>query len=377
MDFAAAATPYVGHDYAARGHVGPDGSIRGGGLGSAGYVAVVLERMRHGADWLRHHGARLHELEGDTVARHFGLQGRRAVAAADLLDGSRTQALVRQGVLHVDQLYLFQAGSGPEGHLGFLRVRAEGRLVQSHYTALAPWRGLAAGDFRAFLRACGSREVVLHRVPPHAAPPVAGVPRPGELNEYVLEVMRRYPTDGTHAYHWPKQANGWRGCTRDLDYAGERLCAGDAQGRCYCCGLTFEVFLEAWQLWCQRTGRPWRIGDLDLRGVRRLQSQWFGSAEDTTCLRTALVDNALGARVTDWEQARAGDFVQLWRRNGSGHSVVFLAWVREQGRIVGLRYWSTQPATDGIGERVEYFDRGAGGIDRERFYLCRVGATAQ
>lgn len=81
------------------------------------------------------------------------------------------------------------------------------------------------------------------------------------------------------------------------------------------------MFLDAWRLWCLRNARPWRIRDLDLDGVRRLHRQWFGSAEDSSCLHTALVDNDLGSRVTKWEDARPGDFVQLWRVNGSGHSV--------------------------------------------------------
>ena len=33
---------------------------------------------------------------------------------------------------------------------------------------------------------------------------------------------------------------------------------GDDDGRAYCCGLTFEVFVDAWRVWCQRNGRPWR-----------------------------------------------------------------------------------------------------------------------
>ena len=82
---------------------------------------------------------------------------------------------------------------------------------------------------------------------------------------------------------------------------------------------------------------------------------------------------AVGLASSDWESARAGDFVQLWRRSGSGHSVVFLSWVRKGGKIVGLRYWSTQPSTNGIGVSAEYFDRGRAPLDRKRFYLCRVG----
>jgi hypothetical protein len=214
---------------------------------------------------------------------------------------------------------------------------------------------------------------ILFRTPKDAA--ATAVPALGELNPLVLEVLGRYPTDGTHPYWWPRgeEAKGWKGCTRDLEYRGEVFASGDPEGRAYCCGLTFEVFLEAWRLWCHRNGRPWRIGDLDVDGVRRLQREWFGSASDKTCLRTALVDNELGVRIEKFADARPGDFVQLWRKNGSGHSVVFLDWVREDDEIVGLRYWSTQPSTRGIGERVEYFDRGEKGLLRDEFYLCRVG----
>ena len=209
-----------------------------------------------------------------------------------------------------------------------------------------------------------------------SAAAAAAVPAPGELNPLVIEVLRRYPTDGTHRYWWPRggEAAKWRGCTKDLEYGGEVIAAGDAQGRCYCCGLTFEVLLDAWRLWCERAERPFRIDRMMAADVRRLQTQWFGSAKDRTCVRTALVENALGFEVEDWHDARPGDFVQLWRTNGSGHSVVFLEWVREAEEIVGIRYWSTQKATAGIGEREERFARqGHAGVRADELWLCRVG----
>src|SRR5262245_11386836 len=92
------------------------------------------------------------------------------------------------------------------------------------------------------------------------------VPARGALNPLVLEVARAYPTDGTHAYWWPR-GDPWRGTTRTLTYGGEVLCEGDPQGRCYCSGLTFEVFLEAWLRWARANGRPERVKDLDLAGM--------------------------------------------------------------------------------------------------------------
>src|SRR5690606_20195046 len=32
---------------------------------------------------------------------------------------------------------------------------------------------------------------------------VVAIPGPGELNPIVLELIARYPADGTHRYHWP------------------------------------------------------------------------------------------------------------------------------------------------------------------------------
>ncbi|MFM8979922.1 MAG: hypothetical protein ACKOSS_05610, partial [Planctomycetia bacterium] len=50
-----------------------------------------------------------------------------------------------------------------------------------------------------------------------------------------------------------------------------------------------------------------------------------------------------------------------WR----GGAAIFLAWERAaDGSRAGLRYWSTQRSTDGIGERVERFGPGPGELRR-------------
>ena len=207
------------------------------------------------------------------------------------------------------------------------------------------------------------------------------VPSPDEFAAIVLELARRYPADGTHAYHWPKTGS-WKGCTKDLEYGGVVFATGDPKRRAYCCGLTFELFVDAWRLWCARNGRPWRITDFDVDRVKRLQREWFGSADDKSCVHTAIVGNGLGVRIGSLDDALPGDFVQLWRANGSGHSVVFLAWEREgdtgRGAITGIRYWSTQPATKGIGEHIEWFDErgGKARVLREPLWICRVGMAS-
>lgn len=206
--------------------------------------------------------------------------------------------------------------------------------------------------------------------PPEGRP---DVPASGALNAVVLDALRAYPTDGTHRFHWPK-GDPWRGTTRTLTYAGEVLCAGDPEGRCYCSGLTFEVFLEAWLTWARSHGLPERVAGLDLAGLKAFQSRWYGTDGDRQTLRTALKTSGLGHDVKDWETARPGDFVQLWRHDGSGHCAVFLAWERDaHSAISGLSYWSTQKATNGIGERTERFGDVGRAVKRDETYVVRVG----
>jgi hypothetical protein len=202
-------------------------------------------------------------------------------------------------------------------------------------------------------------------------------PDPGELNPHVLAVLATYPTDGTHRYWWPKEGD-WKGNVRTLHYGTDVLCAGDPEGRCHCSGLTFEVFVQAWQRWQRERPEvhdPAWLG-AGVADARRLQAQWFGSPSDRTTIRTAFVENRLGTCLADWEQARAGDFVQLWRHDGSGHCAVFLAWERDAaGTITGVRYWSTQASTDGIGEKSEFFGAEGRAVKRDELYLCRAGVS--
>src|SRR5690606_24179458 len=94
----------------------------------------------------------------------------------------------------------------------------------------------------------------------------------------------------------------------------------------FCCGLTFEVFFKAWKLWADKRRQPFAIGGLDAKGLKRALSDWFCAGEVRSGPVEALVSRGLGVRIERLEDARPGDFVQLWRDSGSGHSVVFLGW---------------------------------------------------
>ena len=81
-------------------------------------------------------------------------------------------------------------------------------------------------------------------------------------------------------------------------------------------------------------------------------------------------------RAIDPNDARPGDFATFQRvGRGAGHSVIFLEYVRDRGVIVGVKYRSSQPGTDGIGDAVEYFASSGyryANVDPKRFYVCRL-----
>ena len=197
------------------------------------------------------------------------------------------------------------------------------------------------------------------------------LPRARDYAKALRKVMASYPADGTHRYYWPRKG-GWKGTTQDLVYQGSTVAKGDPEGRCFCCGLTFEVFFLAWQQWAETKRKPFQIGDLDAKGVKKLISEWFGSNGDRRCLQSAVKAHRLGRVIDQPKGARPGDFVQFWRHSGSGHSVVFLGWEKDKrGRITALRYWSTQGSTKGIGINTERV--GPKGIKLEEVYIARIG----
>ena len=72
---------------------------------------------------------------------------------------------------------------------------------------------------------------------------------------------------------------------------------------------------------------------------------------------------------------KLGDFLQLWRTNKSGLSVVFVDWVTDARRTIGVKYRSTQTSTKGIGDRTEYFGDVPGKkglVDPKRLYFGRL-----
>ncbi|MEM7474857.1 MAG: hypothetical protein AAF483_07685 [Planctomycetota bacterium] len=151
MSFSDAAKPYTDSRYAFEGYVDKSGQIQGGGLGCSAYVSVVLHRMRNGPAWLKSYDLRVHQQYGDEIAKHFGLRPAAKVSAADLCKKQTVLRLVESGRLKKNGLYLFDTRNGKAGHVGFLRIKSDGSVIQSHYSGMKQYNGLASGEFSNWL----------------------------------------------------------------------------------------------------------------------------------------------------------------------------------------------------------------------------------
>jgi hypothetical protein len=183
----------------------------------------------------------------------------------------------------------------------------------------------------------------------------------------VLEIARNYPDGGGYDSSWKGS-----GVPAEIRFKDERILA---KGRgSYCCGFTFAVVMDA------ATQRG-LLRDKSVDEVRAFQKQWYGATEESREIQSALAVRTLGIgdRIEP-EKVQPGDFLQFWRRTSSGHSVVFLEWVEEEGQRVGFKYRSSQGSTKGIGDRVEYLagvEGKDGAVDPERMYFCRLKEEAE
>lgn len=184
-----------------------------------------------------------------------------------------------------------------------------------------------------------------------------------EPGKDVLAAAQAIPDGGS--YVW---TNG-SGVPRDIRHEGELILKAQEKGT-YCSGFTFCVAMETAR---ERGLLKGKSAD----AVRQFQKQWYGSTKEAAERQCALAVEQLGIgrEVKSLADAQPGDFMQIWRTNKSGHSVLFLDWVREGEEVVGIKYRSSQKSTDGVGDRVEYFaDVPAhdGKVDRQRTYVARL-----
>lgn len=202
----------------------------------------------------------------------------------------------------------------------------------------------------------------------HAAKPHE---KPRSFNDYVLGVILTYPTDGSYPYSWTSEPN-YVGITKDLFYQGEQFVIGDPDRRSYCSGITFEVFFQAYQLYNEDHGFT-RIGSLaTAEEMVAFLLQWYGVGDDRHTIKTALTTHRLGHENCDLNTVEKGDFAQIWRRDGSGHTAIFMGWVYDAAdAIIGFNYWSSHSGM-GIGYKTEYFGPGEKNLLRDETFFVKV-----
>ncbi len=205
----------------------------------------------------------------------------------------------------------------------------------------------------------------------------------GALNPYVMKVVSAYPLDGTYPYHcgWkPREYDLYNGVTQDMWYKGMVVAKAYPDGsRCsYCCGLTFEIFIRAMKLRNIQKGLdPDDFNGMTFNDLFNMLQLWYIEGEGD-CEQRGIVSYGLGRAITDFEEARPGDFLSYSTTPPGGHSVIFINWLRdEQRRIIGLRYFSSNlSGTKGVGYGEGKFSdcNNGRGLLRKSLRIGRVGA---
>ncbi|MGZ5280057.1 MAG: hypothetical protein ACXWC9_08950, partial [Pseudobdellovibrionaceae bacterium] len=68
--------------------------------------------------------------------------------------------------------------------------------------------------------------------------------------------------------------------------------------------------------------------------------------------RVIAPDQIKDCSIKNWP--KQGDFVQFWRKTGSGHSVIFEGYLYDESKkITGFCYWSSNASTKGFAKRCE------------------------
>ena len=196
-----------------------------------------------------------------------------------------------------------------------------------------------------------------------ASDSVAFIPAEGLLddqpgfNGYVVDAINdwsTYPKDGTYPYCWSyygDECGDMWGMIWGTYYQDQEVFPGGLD--CFCSGHTLEVFFDAYERWQVDHGVPLDTpyGDLTMNSLdvgdfyqfwQGFGVTYYASAAD------AFEDAGIGHNIyeEDWDDAITGDFINISRDTGSGHSAIFVDWVYDGMHKAGLRYYGCQGCGD-------------------------------
>ena len=219
------------------------------------------------------------------------------------------------------------------------------------------------------------------RPAPVPKPNASATVRQQELNTYVLNAIKDY-TVGRYPYLVNTDYANYNGVTRNVYYQGHLLAKAHPSGNraSHCVGITFEVFMKAMRARNQAAGlNTESFNGMSASTMNDFMLKWYvAGPKAQNNLALAIESYGLGQRITNLASAKAGDFIDFSRTNGTGHAAVLIGWIWQDGKIIGLRYWSSQESTGGIAYTEEYFadENAFGGVRRDRVYIGRVGPIA-
>ncbi len=206
-----------------------------------------------------------------------------------------------------------------------------------------------------------------------------------DLNQYVLNTIKTY-TIGNYPYLLNNDYMNYNGVTMNLYYQNKLLLKAHPSGSkaSHCVGLTFEILLRAMQERNKALGiSADDINGMSYKNMYDMALIWFVSSgnKKTNNIQIAVEKYGIGRGIYNLNDAKAGDFIDISRENNTGHTGVFINWVKEGERIIGVKYWSTQASTKGIDYRTEYFNvkdatgKKYGSVMYDMIYVARVGAV--
>jgi hypothetical protein len=197
---------------------------------------------------------------------------------------------------------------------------------------------------------------------------------PWSLNQWVVEQLESYPTNGTYTYSWVGNSFG---VMNDVYYRDSLIAPKPGNNTTYCSGAAFEVGVFAALNYNALHGHA-TIGGMSVAQMQSFRRVWYGTLSDDPDPQLKLAALAIpkfgiGREITDWDEVQAGDFLQFWRTSGSGHNPIFVSWVTNaSGTKTGIRYWGSQGSTNGLGYRNESFSGSGGSIDPARTFFGRL-----
>jgi hypothetical protein len=190
-----------------------------------------------------------------------------------------------------------------------------------------------------------------------------------------LEVAKLFEPLAFGKYSWA----GGSGMPIDIKFQGESpIFTKMADGSTYCTGFTFAVCFTC----SLNRGLLEDFTDANIKTMHSVWNQGNPTQKPKLCvdaISKPIASNlkALGKEVS-LEDCEPNDFCQIWRTTASGHSVIVVEKIVDNGKITGIKYLSSNAVTNaktgrtGVGENTEYFSDSGGKMIRENTYFARL-----